>query len=97
LKTIGFDYYEGKHYESILTRFLQVYYMPKKFNIDIRKSHISSLIISGQMTRDEALAEMRKPLYEEDKMEKDINFILDNLKLARNNFDKIMIAAPKII
>jgi len=69
--------------------------MPKKFNIDIRKSHISSLIISGQMTRDEALIEMKKPLYEEDKMEKDISFILNNLKIPRNEFDKIMMSAPK--
>ena len=95
LADVGFDYYEGKHYESILTRFLQVYYMPKKFNIDIRKSHISSLIISGQITRDQALLEMQKPLYDESKMESDIKFILENLKISRNEFNEIMAATPK--
>jgi len=95
LKKVGFDYYEGKHYESILTRFLQVYYMPKKFGIDIRKSHISSLIISGQMTREEALLEMQKPLYQEEKMEEDIEFILRNLKISRGEFEKIMTSPPK--
>lgn len=95
LKSVGFDYYEGKHYESILTRFLQVYYLPKKFNVDIRKSHISSLIISGQMTREEALIEMSKPLFEENKMQKDIDFILSNLKLSKEEFDHIMSEKPK--
>jgi len=95
LKTVGFNYYEGKHYESVLTRFLQVYYMPKKFNIDIRKSHISSLIISGQMTREEALMEMQKPLYKDDKMEEDIELILSNLKISRSEFEKIMASPPK--
>lgn len=95
LKSVGFNYYEGKHYESILTRFLQVYYLPKKFNIDIRKSHISSLIISGQITRDEALMEISKPLYDEEKMQSDIDFVLGNLKLSRKEFDAIMSHEPK--
>jgi N-acetyl sugar amidotransferase len=90
LESIGFKYYEGKHYESVLTRFTQVYYLPKKFNIDIRKSHISSLIVSGQITREEALNEISKPLYVEKKIEEDINYILENLRLSRKEFEKIM-------
>lgn len=95
LKTVGFDYYEGKHYESILTRFLQAYYMPKKFNIDIRKSHLSSLIIAEQMSREDVLCELKKPLYDEEKMEEDIGFILSNLQLSRTDFDKLMAETPK--
>jgi N-acetyl sugar amidotransferase len=92
---IGFSYYGAKHYESILTKFLQVYYLPNKFNIDIRKSHLSSLIVSGQITRDEALSELKKPLYDEILIEKDIDFILENLNLSREKFNMIMDESPK--
>lgn len=59
----GFEYYGGKHYESILTRFLQCYYLPEKFGIDKRKSHFSSLIVTDQLTREMALERMKEPLY----------------------------------
>jgi len=95
LKSVGFDYYESKHWESILTKFLQVYYLPKKFNLDIRKSHLSSLIVSGQMTRDEVLEDLKKPLYDENPMNKDIAFILDKLEMSKEVFDKIMNEPPK--
>ncbi|MEO5990247.1 MAG: N-acetyl sugar amidotransferase [Ferruginibacter sp.] len=95
LKNVGFNYYEGKHYESILTRFLQVYYLPKKFNVDIRKSHISSLIISGQISRNEALEELKKPLYDEEKIQEDIDFILSKLKISRQEFESIMQERPR--
>lgn len=60
----NFKYYGGKHYESILTRYMQLYYLPTKFGIDKRKSHFSSLIVSGQMSRQEALDQLKKPLEE---------------------------------
>jgi 7-cyano-7-deazaguanine synthase in queuosine biosynthesis len=96
LKEVGFEYYNVKHWENILTKFLQVYYLPKKFNLDIRKSHLSSLIISGQMTRAQALEELRQPLYNETQMEEDISKILENLKLSRPEFDRIMNEPPKL-
>jgi hypothetical protein len=95
LKKVGFNYYNVKHWENILTKFLQVYYLPKKFNLDIRKSHLSSLIISGQKTRDEILEELKMPLYDELTMEKEISIILENLKLSRQEFDRIMSEPPR--
>lgn len=86
----GFNYYGGKHYESIFTKFVQAYYLTNKFGVDKRKSHFSSLIISGQMTREEALLELKKPLYNEEEMDKDIQFILSKLKMDRIEFDKLM-------
>lgn len=86
----GFNYYGGKHYESIFTKFVQVYYLPQKFGVDKRKSHYSSLIISEQMTREEAQEELRKPLYEEENMESEITFILNEIGMSRDEFDKIM-------
>lgn len=90
-----FNYYGGKHYESIFTKFVQVYYLPKKFHVDKRKSHFSSLIISGQLTRGEALEELKKSLYNDFQMDEDINFILKCLKISRHDFDKIMLEKPR--
>jgi len=92
---IGFRYYGGKHYESVFTKFVQVYYLPKKFNVDKRKSHLSSMIISGQITREEALKELKESLYEEQEMEKEIRYICGLLLLPGNEFDRIMQAPPK--
>mgnify|MGYP000958555964 CR=1 FL=1 len=86
----GFNYYGGKHYESIFTKFVQVYYLPIKFGIDKRKSHYSSMIVSGQMTREEALEELNKPLYNQENIEKDIEFILNEINMERREFDLIM-------
>jgi N-acetyl sugar amidotransferase len=56
--TSRFNYkpYAYKHYESVFTRFYQGYILPRKFNVDKRKLHLSTLVMTGQMTRDEALA-----------------------------------------
>ncbi len=53
---LGWRDYGGKHYESVFTRYFQGYYLPHKFGYDKRLAHYSSLILSDQMTRDEALA-----------------------------------------
>ena len=91
LKTFcDFNYYGGKHLENALTKFLQIYWLYHKFGVDKRKSHLSSLIISGQMTRDEALLEMKKPIYNTEEMEKDLLFVLNKLKISKSDFDKIM-------
>jgi N-acetyl sugar amidotransferase len=52
----GYRRYPYKHYESIFTRFYQGYILPTKFGIDKRKLHLSTLVASGQMPRDEGLA-----------------------------------------
>lgn len=90
-----FNYYGGKHYESVFTRFVQSYYLPKKFNVDKRTSHLSSLILSGQLTREEALKELEKPLYNDEEMDKDIEYILHCLDMKREDFNKIMKEPPR--
>ena len=53
----GWQRYAHKHYESRFTRFYEGYWLPTKFGYDKRRAHFSSLILTKQMTRDEALAE----------------------------------------
>ena len=68
---LGWVNYGGKHYESIYTRFFQSYILPRKFNIDKRKAHLSTLINSGQITRDMALAELSQPIFDAQRMQED--------------------------
>lgn len=86
----GFEYYGGKHLENTLTEFIQLYWFPKKFNVDKRTSHLSSLIVSGQLTRKQAMDELSKPLYSENEMERCIEFVKSALKISDDDFARLM-------
>jgi hypothetical protein len=90
----GYEDYGPKHYESIFTRFYQAYILPTKFGADKRKAHLSTLICSGQITREQALEELNKPLYTPEHLERDKNFILNKLGLTTEEFDEIMKSPP---
>jgi N-acetyl sugar amidotransferase len=87
---LGWVYYGGKHYESIYTRFYQAYLLPRKFDIDKRKAHYSNLILSGQMTRPEALEAMRAPVYPEELLEEDRQYAAKKLNLDEASFAGVM-------
>lgn len=87
---LHWQYYGGKHYESVFTRFFQGYYLPTKFGYDKRIAHLSSLIVSGQITREEALEEMKKQPYAEKMQISDKEFVAKKLELSVDEFDEIM-------
>jgi N-acetyl sugar amidotransferase len=87
---LGWRDYGGKHCESIFTRFYQGYILPRKFKVDKRKAHLSNLICSGQMTRDEALKELEQPIYAPELLKLDLEFVLKKLGLTADEFDAIM-------
>jgi N-acetyl sugar amidotransferase len=87
---LGWRYYGGKHYESIFTKFYQAYVLPVKFNVDKRKAHLSSLICSGQMTREEALTIMEEQLYPTDELRRDREYVIKKLGLSEGEFEQIM-------
>jgi len=90
-KELNWKDYGGKHCESIYTRFFQGYILPRKFNIDKRRAHLSTLICSGQMTREEALKEMQHSPYPSEETEKeDKEYVIKKLGLSREEFEKIM-------
>ncbi len=90
-KELGWTPYGGKHYESIYTRFYQGYILPVKFKMDKRRGHLSTLICSGQITREEALEEIAQPPYaSEDFLKKDYEFVLKKLGITREEFEAIM-------
>lgn len=89
---LGWKYYGGKHYESIFTRFYQGYYLDKRFGVDKRKAHLSTLVCSGQITRDDALEELKKPLYPSSELlRQDLEFIPKKLGISKEEFDKIIL------
>lgn len=92
---LGWKYYGGKHYESIYTRFYQGYILPRKFGFDKRKSHLSSLICSGELTRDEALAELQEDPYPADLQASDREYVIKKLGLTAEEFERIMLLPPK--
>lgn len=87
---LGWRYYGGKHYESIYTRFYQGYILPVKFGYDKRRSHLSSLICSGEITRDQALDELRQPSYPPQMQSEDLEYALKKLEITQDEFDRIM-------
>jgi hypothetical protein len=82
--------YGGKHHESRWTRFFQAFYLPYRFGYDKRKAHLSSLIVSGQMTRSQALAELEKPLYEPTELAEDKDYIIRKLGLTEAEFEELL-------
>jgi N-acetyl sugar amidotransferase len=87
---LGWKDYGGKHHESIFTKFYQAYILPEKFKIDKRKAHLSTLICSGQITKEQALEELKQPLYPEKDLQNDIEYVLKKFGLSRAEFGHIM-------
>ena len=88
---LNWVYYGGKHYESVYTRFYQGYWLPKKFRIDKRKAHLSTLICSGEISKDNALFEISKDAYPSKEMEKqDIDFIKKKLNICDEEFTDLL-------
>jgi N-acetyl sugar amidotransferase len=95
-KELCWQYYGGKHYESIYTRFYQGYILPRKFGYDKRKTHLSSLICSGEITRAVALEKLSKEdTYPLDLQEEDKTYVIKKLGLTENEFESIMNAPKK--
>ncbi len=89
-RELGWQYYGGKHHESIYTRFFQGYILPVKFGYDKRKGHLSSLICSGEISREEALEELKQPTYAPSLQEEDREYVAKKLGLTADEFETIM-------
>ena len=87
---VGYKEYARKHGESIFTKFFQNYWLPMKFGYDKRKPHLSSLIVAGQMRREEALKELEKPLYDKKELQEDKEYIAKKLGVNNEEFESIM-------
>lgn len=94
-KELGWRRYGKKHFESVLTRFYQGYILPTKFGIDKRKFHDSLLIHSGQMTREEALADLATPPYDPRQQMEDKAYVCKKFGISVQEFDRMMAEPPR--
>jgi hypothetical protein len=81
VERFGWQRYSHKHYESRFTRFYEGYWLPAKFGFDKRRAHFSSLILTGQMTRSEALSRIALPAYDEETIAQDFEYVATKLEL----------------
>ncbi len=86
----GWTKYENKHYENVFTRFFEGYYLPHKFGFDTRKNVYSTQILSGTMTRDEAIENLKTNPYDPELMEQDKEYIAKKLGISKEEFDEII-------
>lgn len=88
--------YPYKHYESIFTRFYQGYILPEKFGVDKRRVHLSTLILSGEVTRDEALANLELSTYpDEVDLAKDKKYFLKKMNWSQSDLQEYL-ARPEV-
>lgn len=82
----GWQPYPQKHFESRFTKFYESYWLVKKFGYDVRKVQYSSLILTGQMTRQQALESLKQPSYDESTIHQDFEFIANKLGISIKEF-----------
>lgn len=86
----GWESYANKHYENVFTRWYEGYYLPHKFGYDTRRNVFSNQILTGTMTREEALKILDTPPYDPDQMEEDEEYIAKKLGVSFEEFDTII-------
>jgi len=91
----GYQEYPQKHFESRFTRFYEGYWLPKKFGYDTRKVQYSSLILTNQMTREDALEKLKLPAYDPDSIKQDFEYIATKLGISVNELQSYMDAPNK--
>ncbi len=86
----GWQPYPQKHFESRFTKFYESYWLPKKFGYDTRKVQFSSLIVTGQMTRAEALERLQQPAYDPETIQHDIEFVANKLQISVDELNQYL-------
>lgn len=87
-KEFGWETYANKHFEDRFTRFYEGWWLPRKFGYDKRRCYDSSLILTGQMSRDEALKDIEQQPYDENIAMEDKKYICDRLGITEKQMDE---------
>jgi N-acetyl sugar amidotransferase len=86
----GWQPYPQKHFESRFTRFYESYWLPKRFGYDVRKVQYSSLILTGQMTREEALQRLKESPWDENTIAQELEFVANKLGISVKELNSYM-------
>lgn len=89
IENYDWKYYGEHHHENLFTKFAIGYWMYQKFGIDKRKITYSAQVLSGELSRYEALEKVSKPPYSQEALENDLPYILNKLEFSRKEFEKI--------
>jgi N-acetyl sugar amidotransferase len=89
-ETYGWKEYPQKHFESRFTKFYEGYWLPEKFGYDTRRVQYSSLILTGQMTRDEAIERLKKPAYNPETIVDEFRYISTKLNITEEELRSYM-------
>ncbi len=81
-RRFGWQRFQHKHHESRYTRFYEDYWLPRRFGYEKRRAHFSSLILTGQMTRDQALDRISRPEMDEHFLKQEFEFVAHKLGLT---------------
>ena len=87
----GWQPYPQKHFESVFTRFYESYWLTKRFGFDVRRVQYSSLILTGQMTRDEALEKLKQSPYDEKTIAYDLEYVANKLGVSVDELNSYLV------
>lgn len=90
MKEYDYEPYEQKHFESLMTKFLEGYWLPKRFGFDVRNHQLSSLVITGQMTREEALRILSQPSLSEEEGRELFRQVAEKLRISEDELQGYM-------
>jgi len=88
-RRFGWQKFQHKHHESRFTRFYEDYWLPRKFGFQKRRAHFSSLIMTGQMTRDHALEKISHPEMDEHFLQQELEYVANKLDLTTNELQEV--------
>ena len=81
VEKFGWQPYPQKHFESRFTRFYEAYWLPRKFGYDTRKVQYSSLILTNQMKREDAIELLKYPSLDEGTSSLEFNYVATKLRI----------------
>jgi N-acetyl sugar amidotransferase len=91
----GWKPYPQKHFESVFTKFMESYWLPVRFGFDVRRAQFSSLILTGQMTREEALEKLQIPSFSKNTINQDFAYIASKLEISVEELNHYLTAPKK--
>lgn len=94
-ENFGWEYYGGHHHENLFTKFVITYWLPGKFGIDKRLINLSAQVMSGEISREHALNQIKMPFDKEENIEEVRNLTIKKLGITEDEFSKIWMSENK--
>ncbi|HFO3854496.1 TPA: LPS biosynthesis protein, partial [Escherichia coli] len=94
-KKFGWQPFQHKHHESRFTRFYEDYWLPRRFGYEKRRAHFSSLIMTGQMSREQALERISKPEMDEHFLKQEFEYVAHKLGISVENLQELFFMPKK--